>query len=60
MAFGKLDVGNIGSGKIVFGALGLGGLKMKVHKACVARLFETRDQVLDRLTIYEVARSVLA
>ena len=55
-----VDAGNIRSGKIVFGALGLGSLKMKVHRACVARLFETRDQVLDRLTIYNVARSVLA
>jgi hypothetical protein len=54
------DTGNVRHGKVVFGALGLGGLKMKVHKACVERLFEAHDQVLDRLTIYEVARSVLA
>ncbi|HSB73798.1 MAG TPA: NAD(P)-dependent methylenetetrahydromethanopterin dehydrogenase [Candidatus Methylomirabilis sp.] len=54
------DVGKVRSGKTVFGALGLGGLKMKVHKRCVAKLFEARDQVLDRSSIYEVARPLLA
>ena len=45
-------------GKKVFGALGIGSLKMKVHKACVARLFGRNDEVLDLETIYAVARSV--
>jgi methylenetetrahydrofolate/methylenetetrahydromethanopterin dehydrogenase (NADP+) len=45
-------------GKKVFGALGIGSLKMKVHKACVARLFQRNDEVLDVETIYGVARSV--
>ena len=40
-----------------FGALGVGGLKMKIHKACIARLFERNDLVLDAETIAEVARS---
>ena len=42
----------------VFGALGIGGLKMKVHKACIARLFERNDVVLDAESILEVARSL--
>ena len=42
-------------GVTVFGALGVGGLKMKVHKACIARLFERNDLVLDAETIAEVA-----
>jgi len=54
------DVRKARNARTVFGALGLGGLKMKVHKACVAKLFDARDQVLDRMTIYDVARSVLA
>jgi hypothetical protein len=29
------------------GALGVGNLKMKIHKACIARLFERNDVVLD-------------
>ncbi len=42
-------------GKVIFGALGIGGLKMKVHKACVARLFEANDLVLDLEEIYAIA-----
>lgn len=42
-------------GVTVFGALGVGGLKMKIHKACIARLFERNDLVLDAETIAEVA-----
>jgi threonine dehydrogenase-like Zn-dependent dehydrogenase len=52
------DKGAAREGKVVFGALGIGGLKMKVHKACVARLFERNDEVLDLEAIYAVARSV--
>ena len=39
----------------VFGALGVGKLKMKIHKACIARLFEQNDLVLDAETIAEIA-----
>ena len=42
-------------GAIVFGALGVGSLKMKIHKACIARLFERNDLVLDAETIADVA-----
>ena len=44
----------------VFGALGVGGLKMKIHKACIAKLFERNDQVLDAETIAEVAKELSA
>ena len=42
-------------GVTAFGALGVGGLKMKIHKACIARLFERNDLVLDAETIAEIA-----
>jgi hypothetical protein len=42
-------------GVVVFGALGVGNLKMKIHKACIARLFERNDFVLDAETIADVA-----
>ena len=45
-------------GVTVFGALGVGNLKMKIHKACIARLFEQNDLVLDAETIAEVAREL--
>jgi len=49
------DNGADRNGVTTFGALGVGGLKMKIHKACIARLFERNDQVLDAETIAEVA-----
>jgi hypothetical protein len=45
-------------GVAAFGALGVGKLKMKIHKACIARLFEQNDLVLDAETIAEVARTL--
>ena len=45
-------------GATVYGALGVGGLKMKIHKACIARLFERNDLVLDAETIADVARDI--
>lgn len=45
-------------GKIIFGALGIGGLKMKVHTACVARLFESNELVLGAEEIYAIAKEL--
>jgi hypothetical protein len=42
-------------GTKTFGALGVGGLKMKIHKACISRLFEKNDLVLDIETIAEIS-----
>lgn len=44
---------------IAFGALGVGGLKMKIHKACIARLFEQNDLVLDTRAIYDVGKQLV-
>ncbi len=53
-----MDDGVQREGVTVFGALGVGGLKMKIHKACIARLFERNDLVLDAETIAEVAQEL--
>lgn len=45
-------------GVVVFGALGVGKLKMKIHKACIAKLFTQSDLVLDAETIADVAREI--
>jgi hypothetical protein len=45
-------------GVTTFGALGVGNLKMKIHKACIAKLFEKSDHVLDAETIAEIASSL--
>jgi hypothetical protein len=46
-------------GKLVLGALGIGGKKMKTHKACVRRLFERNDLVLNADGVYAVAREIV-
>jgi hypothetical protein len=53
-----MDNGAERDGVKVFGALGVGGLKMKIHKACIARLFEKNDLVLDAETIADVANDL--
>jgi voltage-gated potassium channel Kch len=45
--------------KLVLGALAIGGPKMKVHKACVRRLFESNDQVLDTDAVYAIAKELV-
>jgi hypothetical protein len=46
-------------GKLVLGALAIGGPKMKVHKACVRRLFESNDQILDTDAVYAIAKELV-
>jgi hypothetical protein len=53
-----LDDGAQRDGIPAFGALGIGGLKMKAHKAAVARLFERNDQILDAEEIYDLAAAL--
>jgi ribulose 1,5-bisphosphate synthetase/thiazole synthase len=58
-----IDVNDAGverDGVIVFGALGVGNFKTKLHKACIARMFERNDLVLDAETINDVARELVA
>src|SRR6266700_5849916 len=55
-----MDDGVTKEGVVCFGALAIGNLKMKVHKACIARLFERNDLVLDAETIADVARELVA
>jgi hypothetical protein len=47
------------NGVTTFGALGVGGLKMKIHRACIARLFERNDVVLDAETIADLAQGLV-
>jgi hypothetical protein len=46
-------------GKLVLGALAIGGPKMKVHKTCIRRMFESNDVVFDTDTVYEVAKELV-
>jgi hypothetical protein len=47
-------------GKRALGALAIGNPKMKVHKACIAGLFEKNDLVFDTEGVYTVARRLIA
>jgi hypothetical protein len=41
-----------------YGAIGVGGLKMKIHRAAVQNLFEANDRILDTAAVYELASKV--
>jgi hypothetical protein len=45
-------------GQICYGAIGVGGTKMKLHKAAVRRLFESNDAVLDAEEIYSLGEAI--
>ena len=41
-------------GVICYGAIGVGETKMKIHKAAIARLFESNDQILDAEEVFAI------
>jgi hypothetical protein len=47
----------IGSG-VGYGAIGVGGLKMKTHRRAIESLFASNDRVLDAAEIYAIAKSI--
>jgi hypothetical protein len=56
---GQNDRGSLKHGKVVFGSLGFGALKLALHRACVARLFEQNDLILDAEEIYAIAKTMV-
>ncbi len=53
------DNGDEREGRISFGALGIGGRKMRVHRTCIAKLFESNDVVMDAEQVYQVAKELV-
>jgi hypothetical protein len=53
------DRGVASHGKILFGPLGFGALKLSLHRACIARLFESNDLLLDTDEIYTLAKAMV-
>lgn len=43
---------------VVYGALGVGGLKMKIHKAAIQKIFSTHDVVLDAEELLALGESL--
>jgi NAD(P)-dependent dehydrogenase (short-subunit alcohol dehydrogenase family) len=54
------DAGVERNGRIDYGALGIGRLKMKIHKAAVAALFESNEKTMDSQEMMTVGRDILA
>ena len=52
------DKGTQRDGIICYGAIGVGETKMKIHKAAIAKLFESNDQIMDAEEVYELASTI--
>ncbi|MDD5411499.1 MAG: NADP-dependent methylenetetrahydromethanopterin/methylenetetrahydrofolate dehydrogenase [Methylobacter sp.] len=53
-----MDKGNERNGKIIWGAIGFGTLKLALHRACIAKLFEDNKQVFDAEKIFALAKEM--
>jgi hypothetical protein len=52
------DKGKKYGDKLAFGALGIGGLKLKLHRACIGKLFDSTDGLFDAEEIYKLAKEM--
>ncbi len=53
-----MDKGIDRHGKIIWGAIGFGSLKLALHRACIAQLFTDNKLVLDAETIFALAKAM--
>lgn len=53
-----LDRGTMRHGKVCWGPIGFGTLKLALHRACIAQLFERNDQILDAEEIFAIAKTM--
>ncbi|MDD2724596.1 MAG: NADP-dependent methylenetetrahydromethanopterin/methylenetetrahydrofolate dehydrogenase [Methylovulum sp.] len=53
-----MDKGVERHGKIIWGAIGFGALKLALHRACIAKLFENNQQVFDAENIFALAKEM--
>jgi hypothetical protein len=53
-----MDKGNERHDKIIWGAIGFGVLKLALHRACIAKLFEDNKQVFDAENIFALAKEM--
>jgi len=52
------DKGKEYGDKLAFGALGIGGLKLKLHRACIGKMFESSEGTYDAEEIYALAKEM--
>jgi hypothetical protein len=53
-----MDKGENRYGKKCLGGIGIGSLKLKVHRAAIGKLFEANNQVFDAAEIYTLAKAL--
>ena len=53
-----MDKGQDRNGKIIWGAIGFGTLKLALHRLCIAKLFEDNKQILDAEQIFSLAKEM--
>lgn len=53
-----MDRGIERHGKIIWGAIGFGTLKLALHRACIAKLFEDNTQIFDAELIFKLAKDM--
>jgi hypothetical protein len=53
-----MDKGAVRHGKIIWGAIGFGALKLALHRACIAKLFDDNTQILDAENIFALAKDM--
>ena len=53
-----MDKGIDRHGKIIWGAIGFGSLKLALHRACITQLFTDNKQVLDAEAIFALAKAM--
>jgi len=53
-----MDKGKLRHGKVIWGAIGFGTLKLALHRACISKLFEDNKQVLDAENIFALAKEM--
>lgn len=51
-----MDKGEDREGKLFYGAIAIGSLKMKIHHRCVESLFESNEKALGLEEVYEIAK----
>jgi methylenetetrahydrofolate/methylenetetrahydromethanopterin dehydrogenase (NADP+) len=52
------DKGTARDGLFAWGALGVGGTKMKIHKAALQALFTARDKLYDAEEVFDIGRAL--
>jgi methylenetetrahydrofolate/methylenetetrahydromethanopterin dehydrogenase (NADP+) len=53
-----MDKGLDRHGKIIWGAIGFGSLKLALQRACIAKLFEDNKQIFDAENIFALAKEM--